>query len=115
MAFFCTKTGVRIVAPGVCSDVDKEGGVPTFVESETCVAAEHAALAALRSERLSETEASPSASAEDRARAAAKKALAPTDKPKTPAAKPDDEPSKGGRRPARPEPVKPDAPKPDNT
>ncbi len=111
MAFFCQKTGVRIVAPGVSADVDKEGGVPAFVDSEACVAAEHTALATLRAERLSETEASPSASAEDRARAAAKKALAPsTDKPKTPAAKPDDEPAKGGRRPA-----KPDAPKSDNT
>jgi hypothetical protein len=108
MAFFCNQTGVRIVAPGVC-DSARPDGVPAFDGSDASVAAEHAALAVLRAERLSETESSPSASAEDRARAAAKKALAPRlEKTKAPAPKPDDEPAKGGRRPAKADPPKSD-------
>lgn len=33
-AFFCTKTGVRIIAPGICKDVDPVNGQDVYRESE---------------------------------------------------------------------------------
>lgn len=31
-AYFCQKTGKRLVAPGVCKDVDPERGVDEYIE-----------------------------------------------------------------------------------
>jgi hypothetical protein len=105
MAFFCNQTGARIVAPGVSIDLDPTNGVPAYDDSPGARAAESAALAALRQEKLADEEASPSVPAAEQARVAAKKAFAPTALPKEPLPAKGDEPTKpdaprGGRRPA---------------
>lgn len=96
MAFFCTQTGARIVAPGVSLDADKSNGVPVFDGSKAAIAAETAAIETLAKGRRSEVEGEPNADAQTAARSAARKAHADVSK---------DEPTKldvpkGGRRPA---------------
>lgn len=107
MAFFCEKTNVRIVAPGVSISVDPANGVALYEENEACDAAEHAAVQTLAAARMHDDEKGPSSLAIDKARAAAKSALAGhKPAPKTSAAKHDDkpEPKGGGRRPPEPKP-----------
>lgn len=103
MAFFCEKTGARVVAPGVSVEADPANGVALYDDSPGARAAESAALAVLRRERLADEEASPSKDATVAAREAAKKALGAKDAPPAKG----DEPTKpdvprGGRRPAEP-------------
>ncbi len=61
MAFFCMKSGVRIVAPGVAKSAG--GDVAEYVESPVHDLAESAALKAIASKRKSDTETAPSAEA----------------------------------------------------
>lgn len=95
MAFFCTQTGARIVAPGVSLDANKTEGVPVHDGSKAALLAESAAVEALSRGRRSEVEGEPNVSAQDEARAAAKRAHAEAsrDEPTKPDAAP-----KGGRR-----------------
>jgi hypothetical protein len=118
MAFFCTQTGARIVAPGVHQSV-QPNGVPAHDGSDAAVAAEEAAVAALSGSRRHDLEAEPAPSAQEQARNAALKAFAARgDKPaanrddptKPDGAKADaDAPTKGGRAPRAPD-AKPDKP-----
>lgn len=89
MAFFCTKTGERIVAPGVHASV-QPGGMPSFDDSPASRSAESAAVESLAVSRRSAAEIEPSPDAQARARDAATKALGAQTK---------NEPPKGGRSP----------------
>jgi hypothetical protein len=121
MAFFCERTGARVVAPGLSVDVDPTNGVPVFDDSDLARAAESAALTVLRAERLADEEASPSLPATERARLAAKKVIGehgkgsaakpePVERSEGAKAEPSDRPT-GGRRPAPKNDPKPDADK----
>ncbi len=85
MAFFCTQTGARIVAPGVHESV-QPGGMPSFDGSKASVAAETAAIVVLSGCRRHDLECEPSPPAQSQARAAAMKAFAeaPKTEPATP-------------------------------
>lgn len=94
MAFFCTQTGARIVAPGVSLDADKNGGVPAHDGSKAAMLAEAAAIETLSKGRRSDVEGEPSGDVQETARAAARRAHAETSKDEP--TKPDA--PKGGRR-----------------
>jgi hypothetical protein len=122
MAFFCNRTGVRIVAPGVHESVQPDG-VALFDDSDLAKAAERTALNVLRDARLSDEEASPSVVATERARLAAKKIMSEGAKFATPkvepnatksadADRPDVSENRGGRRVA---PKNEPKPEPDKT
>ena len=134
MAFFCSQTGARIVAPGVHISV-QPNGVPAFDGSEASIAAESAAVAVLSGHRRHDLECEPSPPAQQQARAAALKAFdnarkpepakeikpaeepvpaSPRDEPTKPDAKPvapsakaEPESPKGGRHAREPKPDKP--------
>ncbi len=77
MAFFCDRTGVRIVAPGTSKSAG--GTVPEHDGTDMAVKAEQAAIDALHAGRKSAEEIVPSADATKAAVAAAVSVVAPAD------------------------------------
>lgn len=75
MAFFCTQTGARLVAPGISIKVG--GTVAEYEGTAQHIAAETAAEKALAAARLSPTEIAASAEAIEAAAKAAQAVMAP--------------------------------------
>jgi len=69
MAFFCNRSGVRIVAPGIAKSAG--GDVPDFDSSDAASAAESAARSTIAASRLEESEVGPSPDTIAKANAAA--------------------------------------------
>jgi len=85
MAFFCTVTGNRILAPGISKAAG--GEVPEHDGTDLADEAEHAARAALAKASLSAIEGAPSAQAIAAAVAAALKTFGAGSRQAAPAAK----------------------------